>query len=88
MVLDQTGSILLTEKPRAGAMQGSLADQTILTANDHVDAATDTRAYHNSMYSYLFVDGHAETLAREATLGRTNTNLGRSTGMWTIRAND
>ena len=88
MLLEQAGTILLTEKPRAGAMQGSLADQTILTANDHVSAATDTRTYHNSLYSYLFVDGHAETLAREATLGATNTTLSRSTGMWTIRPND
>lgn len=88
MVLDQTGTLYITEKPRADSMQGSVAGQTILTSGDHVDGRTDTRNYHNSMYNYLFVDGRAETLAPSATLGETNTIAGRSTGMWTIRARD
>jgi prepilin-type N-terminal cleavage/methylation domain-containing protein/prepilin-type processing-associated H-X9-DG protein len=107
MVLDGSGTIMLTEKARGNIVltpnpttgpnimqQGSLTHQTVPTANDHLVANvnsvtyTDPRSYHISMIDYLFVDGHAETLNPNATLGRTNTNLARQSGMWTIRPND
>ncbi|MEW6304464.1 MAG: hypothetical protein AB1705_13385, partial [Verrucomicrobiota bacterium] len=57
-------------------------------ANQNNQNYVDTRSYHNSMVNYLFVDAHAEQLAPSATLGRTNTNLGRQTGLWTINTAD
>ncbi|MEW6304779.1 MAG: DUF1559 domain-containing protein [Verrucomicrobiota bacterium] len=39
-------------------------------------------------YNYLLADGHVEFLERRASLGRTNTNVGRQTGMWTIVTGD
>ncbi|HEY1172800.1 MAG TPA: type II secretion system protein [Verrucomicrobiae bacterium] len=75
--------------------QGSLENQTIDTANVHFGTTTttdiqyvDRKAYHNDNIDYLFVDGHAESLAPAKTLGQTNTALARQTGMWTINPTD
>jgi hypothetical protein len=39
-------------------------------------------------YTFVFVDGHAESLNRRATLGKTNTNVNKQSGMWTIVSRD
>ncbi len=110
MVLESSGTILLMESGRGersplplsnsgtGAarrmQQGSLDNQYLTTAADHlITAATDSsfinaNAYHIGRFNYLFVDGHVDSLNPADTLGRTNTNLSRQTGMWTIRPND
>jgi len=105
IVKDPTGTIALTEiirgRPSSAAsggstcQQGSLANQTIDSANVHFATSNtgniqyvDPRAYHNNYLDYLFVDGHAESMIPAKTLGTTNTSLSKQTGMWTINAMD
>jgi hypothetical protein len=40
------------------------------------------------MYTYLYVDGHAEHINRRATLGKVNTADNRQSGAWTVNATD
>lgn len=109
MILESASTIMLAEIGRGErtplditnsgtgsrtAQQGSLENQIINTAANHLVAGIanasyiDPNAYHIGNYNYLFIDGHVETLAPGATLGRTNTTLGLQTGMWTIRPGD
>jgi len=105
IVKDPTGTIVLTEiirgRPSSAAsggstcQQGSLANQTIDSANVHFATTStsniqyvDPRAYHNSYIDYLFVDGHAEAMLPNKSLGTTNTSLSKQTGMWTIHPKD
>ncbi len=94
MVLEQSATIAISEKPRRNALQGSLENQTITAANNHLVTTSgtadyiDPNAFHVARINYLFVDGHAESLDSSATLGRTNTSTALQSGMWTIRAND
>lgn len=100
MILDQPGTILLSEKVRGNIptgsimQQGSLDNNTTINANDAFITSQsapdyiDTKNYHNAMLNYLMVDGHVEFLAPAATVGRTNTNLAKQAGMWTIYATD
>lgn len=65
----------------AGNAGGSVVDrptqqQTMGMANN----------LHESQFSYLFVDGHAESLAPKQTIG--NGSLERPRGMWTVDPND
>jgi prepilin-type N-terminal cleavage/methylation domain-containing protein/prepilin-type processing-associated H-X9-DG protein len=104
VVRDQMGTILMTELVRGridtslagggNVQQGAPDNNVINTANDHLNTTvgnnsyTDPRAFHNDTINYVFVDGHAETLNPNKTLGTTNTALNRQTGMWTIDPND
>ena len=110
MVLESSSTIMLVESGRGERVplalsnsgtsgtrrmqQGSLENQYIASAADHLIAGInnasyiDPNAYHQGLFNYLMVDGHAELLAPGATLGRTNSTLSRQTGMWTIRPND
>ena len=101
---DPGGTILVTEivrgrnDPNSGGgstcQQGSLDNQTINSANDHLISNTanqnymNSKVYHNDTINYVFVDGHAETLAPVKTLGQTNTTLSKQTGAWTLNPND
>lgn len=101
MVLGQTDTLLLVEKYRVANVQGHPDESHISYASEHqaTGSATivggGTYNYPTSQlhgagesYNYLFLDGHAEFLNRNATLGLTNTNVGTQTGMWTIRPRD
>ena len=103
VVTDAPGTILMTELVRGrndpavagtNVQQGSPDNNVINTANDHLVTTVgnnnfmDSKAFHNDTINYLFVDGHAETMAAAKTLGQTNTALNRQTGMWTIMAKD
>jgi prepilin-type N-terminal cleavage/methylation domain-containing protein/prepilin-type processing-associated H-X9-DG protein len=101
---DPGGTIFVTElvrgrkDPNAGGgstcQQGSLDNQTINTANDHLISNIanqnymNSKVYHSDSFNYIFMDGHAETLLPGKTLGATNTTLSKQTGMWTLSVTD
>jgi prepilin-type N-terminal cleavage/methylation domain-containing protein/prepilin-type processing-associated H-X9-DG protein len=94
MVLDPMGTLALVERVRREMQQGSLDYQHIDHSNQHLitdqnrnDHVRPTE-YHMSRFNYLMLDGHVEYLDRAATLGRTNSNVSRQSGMWTISSND
>lgn len=49
---------------------------------------TDIKSFHNGSFNYVFVDGHAEQLDPTATLGTTNADLTKQSGMWTMQPRD
>ncbi len=75
VVLEQVGTILVTERDRREMMQGSLDYQTIPRAADHLIRTVtnpdfiDWEQFHMGRFNYAFMDGHVETLEHEATLG-------------------
>jgi prepilin-type N-terminal cleavage/methylation domain-containing protein/prepilin-type processing-associated H-X9-DG protein len=95
MIMEASGTIFITERPCNDNHAGYVAGVFIDNANGHFPAGTtdpvhppqDPKRWHNNRLDYLMVDGHAELLAREKTLG-TGTNLTQQTGMWTILAGD
>ncbi|MBI3191150.1 MAG: prepilin-type N-terminal cleavage/methylation domain-containing protein [Pedosphaera parvula] len=101
-LLDQPGTTILTEKIRVGNIQGHPDEAKMSYASEHMPGFPTTAGvyggtsityprdidYHMGSYNYLFADGHVEYLAPLATLGKTNTNLGAQTGMWTIKPQD
>lgn len=102
MLLDASGTITVTERVTNNNIEGCSASVGISNARGHVDtamtnpdlggsqAAADRFAttYHNGLFNYLMADGHVDFLDPASTLGKTNTNLGATSGMWTIRASD
>ena len=74
--------------------QGSVDNQVINSANDHLISNQanqnymNTKTYHGDVFNYIFMDGHGETLSPGKTLGSTNTTLSKQTGAWTIAPND
>lgn len=86
-------TILLTEFVNTGSYQGYQLGSVILSASYQVGGTNNTSgvltdSYHNKMLNYLMADGRVENLSMEATLGRTNVNVTKQTGMWTISALD
>ncbi len=104
VVRDPVGTISFTEIIRGRntssgtggntCQQGSLENQVINSANNHFGTTTtdiqwvDPKDYHNDYIDYLFLDGHAEGLLPGKTLGSTNSNLAKQSGMWTIAPTD
>ena len=91
MLRSPIDTIYLTERPANANIAGCNDIYTIDAANQHFDqvgSAMVTSGYHNSMYNYVFMDGHVETLDPRATLGTTNVNTAIQSGMWTIAPND
>lgn len=103
LILDQVGTLMMVERHHSDMLQGSQNMMTLHRAADHLNR-TATRAdfipweaFHNSKFNYLFVDGHAETLDHDATLGNGGmpggSNSGtpdwaRQSGMWTVIVGD
>ncbi len=91
MLLDQVGTILLTERVHPQNSQGSIHGNKhyIQNANEHISGSgLRVNSLHGENFNYLYADGHVEFLVPGATLGRTNQNLGNISGHWTIRADD
>jgi prepilin-type N-terminal cleavage/methylation domain-containing protein len=95
MVLDQGGTLFLTERVHSSNRFGEAGWAEI----PHADTMSFTEAPANGnitgnghhigeQYNFIFVDGHAEFLNRRATLGNTNTDVTRQSGMWTINSKD
>lgn len=91
MVQSPDDTIYLTERPAPANIAGCNDIYTIDSASQHFDqvgSVLTTQGYHNSMYNYVFLDGHAETLDPRKTIGTTNSNTSIQAGMWTINPND
>jgi prepilin-type N-terminal cleavage/methylation domain-containing protein/prepilin-type processing-associated H-X9-DG protein len=100
MLQDSSESILITERIHVSNMMGHPDVAYIDAANSHIATGTvaarngdytypNARDYHpNGSWNYLFSDGHVEFLAPNATLGSTNVDTSKRTGMWTILPND
>jgi prepilin-type N-terminal cleavage/methylation domain-containing protein/prepilin-type processing-associated H-X9-DG protein len=97
IVLNPSELILLTERIGQGNISGYSAQPWINNPNnwEHFTGnwapampQVDTKAFHNSLNNYLFLDGHAETLDPAATLGMANVNKSIPSGFWTILAKD
>ncbi len=86
-------TIELTEFVNTGSYQGYQLGAVILSASYQVGGTNNTslvstESFHNKMLNYLMADGRAETLQLDSTLGNTNVNTAKQTGMWTISARD
>ncbi len=92
-----TDTIWITEQANFENLAGSRVFAAIHRADMHLQT-TDTNmsktypgivssAFHNSMFNYLYADGHAEVKAPQATVG-VNGTLAAPKGEWTIRAKD
>jgi prepilin-type N-terminal cleavage/methylation domain-containing protein/prepilin-type processing-associated H-X9-DG protein len=103
MVQDQVGTIVYTEKVRREMQQGSLNHHTLDKANNHLIRNTRRadfirlQNFQGGLINYVYADGHAETLAREGTLGNGGVaggaragspHVNRQSGQWTITPMD
>ncbi len=97
---DAAGTIMVTEDIRENNIAGhndvaycSVANNQYATGTV-TDNTTGTYTYspettfHNSMYNYLFVDGHVEYMSPFLTLAKTNNSKTLQTGMWTLNPTD
>jgi prepilin-type N-terminal cleavage/methylation domain-containing protein len=96
MVLDQVGTILLTENISdenvAGRSQNSNANFNNVNAHienwpGRIAKNQEKQFFHMGKWNYLFTDMHVEYLDPGATLGLGQNN-NRQTGMWTILVGD
>jgi prepilin-type processing-associated H-X9-DG protein len=92
MAQDQIGTILYTELISKDNAQGSIVNQNpyIQNANEFLSLSggIGINDFHNGYANYLLLDGHAEAIQPNATLGTTNTTISVMSGMWTIKVND
>ena len=104
IILAQANTIALTERPNRNneGFQGQWVAWIDLPFSAsgrryHVGdiagepAASFIPKFHNSLFNYMFVDGHVEALGQAATSSM-RANVGAPApvqdGMWSIRAND
>ena len=83
--------MVITERLANNNLLGAAGESRIDNANAHMNTGHGySEAAHHGLntYTYLFVDGHGETISKHATLGQTNLNLNLQTGMWSIHAKD
>lgn len=99
MVQDAGNTIFITERIAAVSYVGSTDWAEIPSEDAHYDTqagrtdlftgTTDGSTLHGKdTYNYLFMDGHAETLSRRATLGTQNTATSKQSGQWTVNPKD
>lgn len=95
VVLDQSYTIFVTERVHSSNRFGEPGWAEIPHANtmsyrEHPNNGNISGNGHHigDAYDFVFVDGHVEFLKRGATLGKTNLNVGRQSGMWTISSKD
>lgn len=101
MLQDASGTIHLTERINRSNLQGHPDAAFIDNANQHIETGTQTaqgnvlysfpseRDYHPAgSWNYLMADGHVEFINPLKTLGSTNTDRNKRTGLWTISPTD
>jgi hypothetical protein len=98
MVQDTQGTFIFTERISAASYLGNTGWAEINNEDAHWQTSSETSSQMGSTdgttlhgkdtYDYLFIDGHAETLNRRATLGTTNTSTGKQSGAWTVNPRD
>jgi|GEM_PF-287677 len=91
---DTSGTIALTEMIGRGNRAGEAFGNgwtEIPTAQSQwqstAAAVMSSNVFHGNLFDYAFLDGHAERLKREKTLG-TGTNPAQQSGMWTLKPGD
>lgn len=89
-----TETVWITEQAKYENLGGSRIYSAIHRADTHLQTADignfqgiPTSSYHNSLFNYLYADGHAETLAPEKTVGVTGT-VAAPKGGWTLNPKD
>ena len=102
-ILRQDSTILLTERIYQDNRVGTLARAAVYNAaipedgnplgfnnsQHNNDQGQSSKSLHGaSMFSYLYLDGHAELAMNKSTLGATNVVSDYQTGAWTINPND
>jgi prepilin-type N-terminal cleavage/methylation domain-containing protein len=97
IIQDQVSTLLLTEKLQNDNLLGNTTaaiieyPRTSGTDGGHLNYThgyTDATHHGAGMFSYLYVDGHAELKDKNQTLGLTNLNTALSTGDWSINPKD
>ncbi len=96
MLLDQIGTIMVTERIDDGNYVGKATEgsATIASARNHIGdwngrATRDQEesALHLDLWNYLFADGHVEFVSQGASYDPGNID-NQQTGGWSIRAGD
>ncbi|MFA6544816.1 MAG: DUF1559 domain-containing protein [Limisphaerales bacterium] len=91
-ILDPATTLELIESPRAGNFAGDVSCTVTDNCDQQIDGLVSATTpismstYHNNRLSWLFVEGHVESLAQRQTWG-TGTNSAPK-GMWTITRGD
>jgi len=90
MILEPAATIAITERVHTNNVIGNIIACTIENATEHIHhrSSLDAKTYHSSKITYLFVDGHVETLNPLETLGSQNQSPAIQSGMWTIKPSD
>jgi prepilin-type N-terminal cleavage/methylation domain-containing protein len=88
-------TLALVERPNTGHIGGNTGYSVTKSTAEQRNNQYDTKSYHGgadagAVFSYLYVDGHAELLAGNATWGKGAApgNDGTPKGQWTIRTDD
>jgi prepilin-type N-terminal cleavage/methylation domain-containing protein len=95
MVLEQSQTLFVSERVRSHNRFGNdgwaeLPHANAMSYREHpANNNISGNGHHiGEQYNWVFMDGHAEFLSRRGTLGRTNTNVSRQSGMWTMNPKD
>jgi prepilin-type N-terminal cleavage/methylation domain-containing protein len=96
MVSDTSGTLLMTERISAHSYLGAAGWAEVEDSANQFHTGTETTIHvpntasvHGlEVYTYLYVDGHAENVNRRATWGTVNTDGTRQSGAWTVYAKD
>jgi len=93
---DPSGTMMVAERISAYSYFGNAGWAEVEDSRNQFHGGSQTRSQMDSnkelhgadMYTYLYVDGHAEHLNRRGTLGTVNTADNRQSGAWTVNAKD
>lgn len=92
-ILDPSGTFSVTERNHPANIFGNPGWAEIPNLDSMSFTETGANVSGNGhhigdSYNFLFIDGHAEFMKRQATLGKSNTATSRQSGMWTISSKD
>ena len=95
VVLDQSSTIFVTERVHSNNRFGEpgwaeIPNASTMSYRESPNNGNISGNGHHigDAYNWVFVDGHAEFLKRQATLGKTNLDVNKQSGMWTISSKD
>lgn len=92
MILNPSATMLATEQINENNIMGISSGAFITRTADQLGTnSMPAEQHHQGQFNYLMIDGHAELLTPEQTVGpkgRAGTLIGGHRGIWTIRADD
>ncbi|HEY1174257.1 MAG TPA: type II secretion system protein [Verrucomicrobiae bacterium] len=96
MVTDTSGTLIMTERIAGRNYLGNAGWAEVHNSNNQFHTGTETtkdmpdsKSLHGlDVFTYLYVDGHAENNNRRTTWGNINTDGARQSGAWTVYAKD